>query len=138
MTPCIDHGRKGFGLGYATAWRVRDGKRVTTTLHRAVFYDYTGTWPEVVRHTCDNARCINTLHMVAGTQVDNMADMHGRGRAGDCRNFSTNNGRCVLTDAQVAEIRARYETGNGMALSREYGISRSQIGRIVKGEQRAS
>lgn len=136
MTPCIDHGRKGFGLGYATAWRRVGGLAITTTLHRAVFYDATGQWPEVVRHKCDNARCINLEHLEAGTQLDNVQDMHQRGRSGDCRNFSTANGRCVLTDAQAQEIRDRYEPGNGMALSREYGISRSQVGRIVRGEQR--
>lgn len=39
---CIDHGCKGFGLGYATAWLVQDGHRFTTTKHRKLYYEATG------------------------------------------------------------------------------------------------
>lgn len=138
MTPCIDHGCKGFGMGYATAWVVKDGKRFTTTKHRNVHYEATGEWPEVVRHKCDNARCINPDHLEGGTQVANMQDCTQRGRQGDRRNFGSANGRCVLSPEQVASIRARYEPGNGMSLARECGISRSQIGRIVNGVHHAS
>lgn len=141
MTNCIDHGRRGFGLGYATAWVLRDGRRHTTTLHRKLFYEATGQWPEVVRHTCDNPRCINLEHLVAGTQADNMRDMRERGRAGDCRNFGSANGRTVLTGQEVAEIRASYRRGCRKfgipALARAYGCGTSQIHRILKGMQRA-
>lgn len=138
---CIDHGRKGFGIGYATAWLLVDGVRKTTTLHRKVHFERTGELPEVVRHTCDNPRCINPDHLVSGTYASNMQDMHDRGRAGDCRNFGEDNGRAVLTDQQCKVIRAEYVKGSrdsGLpALSRKYGVSTSQIWRIVKGEQRA-
>lgn len=137
MSPCIDHGRKGFGLGYATAWIHYQGKRFTTTLHRKVYHAATGDWPEVVRHKCDNPRCINPEHLEGGTQVDNVRDCAERGRQGDCRNFGRSNGRCVLSPEQVASIRARYEPGNGMSLAREFGISRSQVGRIVSGVHHA-
>ncbi len=138
---CIDHGRRGFGLGYATAWVLRDGRRHTTTLHRKLFYEATGKWPEVVRHTCDNPRCINLEHLVEGTQTDNMQDMRDRGRAGDCRNFGSANGRAVLTDREVADIRASYKRGcrefGIPALARTYGCGTSQIHRILKRRQRA-
>lgn len=144
-SPCIDHGRKGFGLGYATAWVLREGVRSTTTLHRKVYWETTGEWPECVRHTCDNARCINPAHLVGGTQADNVQDMHTRGRAApieQTRHVGEDNGRCVLSYQQVAEIRARYEPRsrlNGIpALSRHYGVGTSQIHRIIKGVQRGS
>jgi len=136
MAPCIDHGCKGYGLGYATAWVKRDGKKCPTTKHRRVYFEATGEWPEVVRHKCDNPRCINIDHLEGGTYVDNMRDMKERGRQNVVPNYGPANGRTVLTFEQVQEIRAQYSRGNGMALARKYGIGRSQIGRIVNGKQR--
>lgn len=139
---CIDHGCKGFGLGYATAWVVREGVKVSTTLHRKVHYLRTGEWPEVVRHTCDNPRCVNPEHLIGGTQKDNVQDMLDRGRAGDSRNFGMTNGRAILTDVQCAAIRAEYVKGSRMygipALVRKYGSSSSQLWRIVNDKQRAA
>lgn len=138
QSDCIDHGRKGFGLGYATAWL--HGR--TTTLHRKVFYETTGELPDVVRHTCDNARCINPAHLLAGTQVDNMRDMVVRGRRGDSRNFGEANGRTILTAADRAAIRATYIPYNrecGIpALSRRFGVGTSQIWRVLKADAQAS
>lgn len=138
---CIDHGRKGYGLGYATAWVNKDGQHLSTTLHRKVFYEATGEWPEVVRHRCDNPRCINPQHLEAGTQLDNVHDCISRGRLGDCRNFGTSNGRTVLTEEQVVEIRTVYIKGSKQfglpALSRRYGISVSQVKRVVDGVHHA-
>lgn len=139
---CIDHGLKGMASGYATAWRVIDGVRISTTLHRAIFYDNTGVLPEVVRHTCDNPRCINWYHLLAGTQVENMADMRRRGRAGDCRNFGAANGRTVLSQEDVAIIRECYVKGSRLyglpALARRFGVGTSQIHRVVKGVHHGS
>lgn len=142
QTPCIDHGRKGYGLGYATAWVTVEGVKRTTTLHRKVHYENTGEWPEVVRHTCDNPRCINPTHLLSSTQKDNVRDMRDRGRVGDQRNFGMANGRTILTDAECAEIRATYVKGSrefGLpALVRKYGSSTSQIWRIVNDRQRVT
>ena len=139
---CIDHGCKGFGLGYATAWVVKDGRVFTTTKHRKVHFETTGEWPEVVRHTCDNPRCINPAHLVGGTQADNMQDMLRRGRAGDCRNLGTANGRAVLSEADCKAIRATYVKGSrefGLpALARRFRVGTSQIWRIVNDKQRTS
>ena len=137
---CIDHGRKGFGIGYVTATvRVRGVVR-STTLHRRIHFEHTGEWPEVVRHTCDNARCINPAHLLSGTQKDNVADMYSRGRNNDPGSPGEANGRCVLSDAQCQEIRESYEKGSrthGLpALSRRYGVGTSQLWRIIKGGYR--
>ena len=137
MSECKDHGRVGMKSGYATAWLLGE----STTLHRVVFYAAHGYLPEVVRHNCDNPRCIEITHLEPGTQVDNMRDMRERGRAGDCRNFGEANGRAVLTDEQVQTIRDLYIKGSRQyglpALARQFGVGTSQIWRIVQNEQRA-
>lgn len=80
---------------------------------------------KVVRHTCDNPRCINPDHLVLGTQSDNMRDMTERKR----------HPSIYLTD-HYATIRASYVRGSSeagqAALAKEYGTCQSHIGRIIR------
>lgn len=50
--------------------------------HRAVFMLVGGPIDSglVVRHSCDNPRCINPAHLLLGTQADNVQDSIDRGR----------------------------------------------------------
>lgn len=48
--------------------------------HRFSFYLANLYWPPVVRHACDNPRCVNPHHLEGGTQSDNMRDVVARGR----------------------------------------------------------
>ena len=135
---CVDHGCKGYGLGYATAWiKLPCGTKKPTTKHRKVYYEATGELPEVVRHKCDNPRCVNPEHLEGGTQKDNMDDMKKRNRAGDCRNFGAANGRTKLNPCDVAAIRKSYIRGSrthgSSALAKQFSISTSQVHRVVKG-----
>lgn len=140
-TPCIDHGCKGMGLGYATGWVVINGVRKSTTKHRKVYYEATGEWPEVVRHKCDNPRCINPLHLEGGTHLDNNNDKVARGRAKTLRATGEFSARHKLTDADVEQIRALYVKGSreyGLpALSRMFNIGTSQLHRILTKGHRA-
>lgn len=49
--------------------------------HRVRFALDHGWLPEVVMHACDNRPCVNPAHLKGGTQLDNMRDMHAKGRA---------------------------------------------------------
>ena len=49
-------------------------------VHREVFFVANGYYPPVVRHTCDNIKCINPAHLLGGTASDNMEDRQQRGR----------------------------------------------------------
>lgn len=51
--------------------------------HRWRYEQVHGPLPRgaVVRHTCDNPRCVTLEHLVAGSQADNMRDMQDRGRS---------------------------------------------------------
>jgi hypothetical protein len=88
-------------------------------------------------HRCDNRACCNPRHLQAADQLANLADMRLKGRAGDARTFAEAHGRAKLTDAQVGEIRTRAAGGSThRALSAEFGVGQSQVGRIVRGESR--
>lgn len=56
---------------------------VKTYVHRYSFeYHHRKLEPgEVVRHSCDNPRCVNPRHLLAGTPRDNARDSIERGRA---------------------------------------------------------
>ncbi|UVX31490.1 HNH endonuclease [Klebsiella phage VLCpiA1e] len=119
-TPCIDHGRKGMGLGYATAWFKLDGVRKSTTKHRIVFYEAHGYMPEVVEHLCNNPRCINVEHLRAGTHKSNAEYKHacGRGNIEAATRKGTDNGRAKLDDSTVRYLRQMYIPND-----REWGAS---------------
>jgi predicted XRE-type DNA-binding protein len=51
-------------------------------VHRLVYelYNNESVKGLVVRHTCDNPKCINPLHLLKGTPLDNIKDRDERGR----------------------------------------------------------
>lgn len=59
--------------------------------------------PSLLRHTCDNPRCVNPQHLIPGTHQDNANDRVSRGR-----NAKTLPGQWVLTEAQQAEVAHRH------------------------------
>lgn len=93
-----------------------------------------------VCHSCDNPPCCNPAHLWAGTAKDNHTDMiaKGRGNRGVVpggRRRGEENGRAHLTEAGVRDILvscARGETQESVA--RRHRVARSQVGRIVRGE----
>ncbi len=50
--------------------------------HRVAWVLKNGEIPEgiVVRHDCDNSKCVNDEHLLLGTHYDNVADRVERGR----------------------------------------------------------
>lgn len=132
---CIDHNRKGGKGGYTSIYK--DGKM--RLMHRVVYCEthslpYEAIAGKVVRHKCDNSRCINPEHLELGTQADNMADMVSRGRSAT----GTMNGSAKLTLEQVVEIRRRYKprckVNGGRALAREFGCDQKTVSNIVNGK----
>lgn len=55
----------------------------TLYVHRVAFALHHGCLPAgfLVRHTCDNRRCLAESHLVKGTVLDNYNDMRTRGNA---------------------------------------------------------
>ena len=77
----------------------------------------------VVRHTCDNPRCVNPAHLEIGSHTDNMLDRTRRERHGAAK----------LTHAQVLIIRDLYDTKKytQKQLSVEFGVHVNTINSIV-------
>jgi hypothetical protein len=68
--------------GYGTFTERRASGRRTWRAHRLAYELTFGGIPAglVVRHACDNPPCVNPLHLLVGTQKQNLADMMLRGR----------------------------------------------------------
>lgn len=108
--------------------------------HRASWTFNNGVIPvdRIVCHICDNPPCVNPGHLYLGTDQTNSTDKVLRNR--------TTKGRPVhhgelsfhkITLAEVREIRRRYAAGgiSQSALGREFGISQTHVGHIVRGER---
>ncbi|MCK5615059.1 HNH endonuclease [Candidatus Pacearchaeota archaeon] len=122
---CIEWQKTVSTAGYG---RLRlDGN--TILAHRLSWIITNGPIPDgmFVLHKCDNPLCVNPDHLFLGTQNDNMQDMIKKGR------YVKPNVK--LTKEMVDGIRKKYSIGNTThrKLSDEYGVCKTQIGNIVRG-----
>lgn len=134
---CVDHGRIGDKDGYGIT-KAHPYSRKALRMHRIVYcqthgLDIGDIDGLVVRHTCDNPRCVNPEHLVIGTQADNIRDMVGRVRLP--KGYKHN--RTVLTVEQVDYIINNYVSGckvNGAtALGKRFNVNYSTVVRIANG-----
>lgn len=136
MTDCIEHTQKGNSGGYGRTCRVVAGKKVSVGLHRVAFAEHNQCSLEsiagvVIRHKCDNPRCINPHHLEVGTHTDNMYDMVSRGRSAT----GSKHGRAVLDEVQVTQIKELLRNRVPQReVARRYGISQRTVGKIGRGE----
>lgn len=105
-------------LAHRKVWEVRQGE-IPPGLHLC--------------HRCDTPACVNPSHMFLGTQADNVADMHGKGRAPSRRGVRA--GRAKLTEAQVREIRAMRGGERAADTAARFGICTRQVHTIQSGQQ---
>jgi len=123
---CTSHACNGDGYPYISLdgmhWR----------LSRYIFTNNKGKIPngKVVRHTCDNRKCINPDHLILGTLTQNNRDRVARNRNRD-QNGSKNN-MSKLTEKQVVEIYTSKLPHK--ELSVKYKISKSVI-ETIKGKR---
>ena len=134
---CIEHNQVGNKGGYGKGTYL--GKKML--LHRITYCFNSGTHPDmieglVVRHKCDNPRCINPKHLEIGTQEDNIQDRVVRGRSNKPK--GTRNPRVVLTPEDVQYIKDNFVHGDKVlghtGLGRKFNVSHQTIRAIILGQ----
>jgi len=87
----------------------------------------------VIRHKCDNRKCINPDHLEIGTQQENIIDISTRKRWPD--RSGSKNGCAKLNEELILEIIRRlrnFEKQSDIAIS--LGVSQQIISRIKTGK----
>lgn len=107
----------------------------SVSAHRMAYERANGPVPSglVVRHKCDNTKCVRASHLELGTNADNSRDMTDRERQAR----GERQGSAKLTEAQVLEIRNIAAGGNvrHSLIAKQFGVSQAQIGHIVTGRR---
>lgn len=118
--------------GYGQFWT---GTNLTPA-HRYSYFLAHGEIPisKVVCHNCpsgDNPLCVNPAHLWLGTQKENVADMHEKGRDNKARGERQRNAK--LTDEIVLQIRDTHAKGgySYRQLARMMGVTMPTIRSIV-------
>lgn len=94
-------------------------------VHRIVYEILNGPINKglVIRHTCDNKKCINPDHLIIGTTKDNVDD----------RNLRSGNGRSKLTKEQVITIRELKNKFSRVEIARMFNVDSRTISSIILG-----
>lgn len=89
---------------------------------------------EVVRHTCDQPLCVNTMHLVLGTQADNIADKMAKGRQARGAQSRRPTDTSVVDEDVVRDIRSLAGDGllTGKMIGELYGISQANVSDISR------
>lgn len=101
----------------------------STTMHRWLYMKANPGFDKrlVVRHMCNNSKCINLDHLKAGTQKENIAD---RKNAGTYQ-YGEKNHQSKLSEKDVQAIRD--SSKERKSLAELYGVSKRTIGNIKTG-----
>jgi len=80
----------------------------------------------MVCHSCDNPGCVNPDHLFLGVDLDNVRDMHEKGRARVA--FGESHCRAKITENDVRFIRSSGLSNKD--LSNMFGVTTQAIGKI--------
>lgn len=124
-------------MGYSKKRIIVDGEKIYAGVHRIAFFEVHGYWPDVVMHTCDNPRCININHLIAGTNRENIKDRRRKGRT--AKQLGVENGFSKFTDEFVMMIFNAYKNGDGnqYEIAARHRISQTHVSSIVTGRYRS-
>lgn len=121
--------------GYGKA--IVDGR--SRRAHRVSWEMFRGEIPPdvVICHRCDNPPCVNPSHLFLGTQLDNIADRHSKGRSAGPRGVLNPNAK--LNPKAVREIRELRARGLLLReIAARVGVSRTSVRNALSGKTWAS
>lgn len=106
--------------------------------HKVSFQLAGGIIPEglLLRHSCDNRKCVRPDHLIPGAQSNNIQDCIERGRLSPGKLYGEENAASVLTAAQVKEIKVLLNSKlyTQTAIAKKFGVSISVVNRIKLGK----
>ena len=113
---------------------------ISTHAHRVSWILWNSEIPEgkQVLHHCDNPSCCNPHHLFIGTNADNVADRHAKGRSGTTMGKpGETNSMAKLTQKQVDRIRLLYTLPKvtQRMLGDTFGVSNKTVSKIVRNER---
>lgn len=124
ITPYAPAGTMGYGQIEIEGKTYQHHRLVYCTHHKLPITAISGI---VIRHTCDNPRCVNPAHLVQGTHKDNTDDRDARKRTA----VGSKAGRAKVTEEQVREIRTIGRLHTNQVLGKMYGLNPSCISDIL-------
>jgi len=104
--------------------------------HRFIYECFNGLIPKrlpvlEVCHHCDTPKCVNPNHLWLGTNQENTDDMVNKDRQAK----GSKNGRAILTDAQVLEIKYSLEQNTSVnTIANKYNVNIHIIYKIRSGQ----
>ena len=119
-----------FTSGYGS-FRLADRRNLLA--HRVAWMIVNGPIPQgkVVRHSCDNPRCVRPDHLLLGTHADNVKDKVDRGRQRGSR--GEDHYLHKLTAEEVIDIRQRHQRGEqSYLLAQEYHVTSQTLCDVIK------
>lgn len=137
-TPCIEH--TGYTRTVGTPYGIVKLKGKQYLAHRWSYCEHRGIPIEdiqgkVVLHMCDNPKCVNPLHLVVGTQADNMYDMRNKGRAQ--RGVDRPHAKLKPADVLYARevYRPRHPQYGLTPLAKKFGVSLPVLHNAITGKR---
>ena len=87
---------------------------------------------DCVCHSCDNPVCVNPDHLWRGSQIENTADRHQKGR--DAKQKGSDHGKSKLSEKDIFHIKNLLKAGASQTnVAKKFGVTRSTICHIASG-----
>lgn len=132
---CIEYrGDSGLKHKYGLVSITIDGKRKSVPAHRAMWMALNNIFDlprnVVIRHNCDNPRCVNGEHLLDGTHKNNHQDKLDRNR--NANKYKPHTRQCKFDDATVLAIKSA--SGKLKWIAEKFGTTTGYVSKLRNGK----